>query len=44
LILTVRTASRDLPHSQAPLQFEFDPADAIPVRATSLGSNPQEQS
>src|SRR5208282_819080 len=40
LILTIRTASRDLPNSQAPLEFEFDAADAIPVRATSLGSNP----
>jgi ABC-type Fe3+/spermidine/putrescine transport system ATPase subunit len=38
LILTIRTASRDLPNSGAPLEFEFDAADAIPVRATSLGS------
>jgi ABC-type Fe3+/spermidine/putrescine transport system ATPase subunit len=37
LILTVRTASRDLP--AGPLEFEFSPADAIPVRATSLDSN-----
>ena len=37
LILTVRTASRDLP--KGPLEFEFDAADAVPVRATSLGSN-----
>ena len=39
LILTIRTASRDLPNSEAPLEFEFSAADAIPVRATSLGSN-----
>ena len=32
LILTVRTASRDLPNSKAPLEFEFSAADAIPVR------------
>ena len=37
LILTVRTASRDLP--QGPLEFEFSANDAVPVRATSLGSN-----
>jgi spermidine/putrescine ABC transporter ATP-binding subunit len=36
LILTIRTASRDLP--KGPLEFEFDAADAIPVRETSLGS------
>jgi spermidine/putrescine ABC transporter ATP-binding subunit len=43
LILTIRTASRDLPNSQTPiddpLEFEFTAADAIPVRATSLASN-----
>jgi ABC-type Fe3+/spermidine/putrescine transport system ATPase subunit len=32
LILTIRTASRDLPNSEAPLEFEFDAADAIAVR------------
>jgi len=36
LILTVRTASRDLPGG--PLEFEFSAADAIPVRATDLAS------
>jgi ABC-type Fe3+/spermidine/putrescine transport system ATPase subunit len=36
LILTIRTASRDLPNSKAPLEFEFFAADAIPVRATSF--------
>jgi ABC-type Fe3+/spermidine/putrescine transport system ATPase subunit len=36
LILTIRTASRGLP--AGPLEFEFDAADAIPVRETSLGS------
>jgi ABC-type Fe3+/spermidine/putrescine transport system ATPase subunit len=36
LLLTIRTASRDLP--KGPLEFEFDPADAVPVRATRLGS------
>jgi ABC-type Fe3+/spermidine/putrescine transport system ATPase subunit len=39
LILTIRTASRDLPNAKAPLEFEFDAADAIPVRATSLTSS-----
>jgi len=39
LILTIRTASRDLPNSEAPLQFEFSAADAIPVRATNSSSN-----
>ncbi len=39
LILTVRTASRDLPNSKAPLAFEFSAADAVPVRPTSLRSN-----
>jgi spermidine/putrescine ABC transporter ATP-binding subunit len=38
LILTVRTASRDLSNSEVPIEFEFSAADAIPVRATSLGS------
>jgi spermidine/putrescine ABC transporter ATP-binding subunit len=38
LIMTIRTASRDLPDSGALLQFEFNAADAIPVRATSLNS------
>jgi ABC-type Fe3+/spermidine/putrescine transport system ATPase subunit len=37
LILTIRTSSRNL--SAGPLEFEFSPADAVPVRATSLGSN-----
>jgi ABC-type Fe3+/spermidine/putrescine transport system ATPase subunit len=41
LILTIRTASRDLP--TGPLLFEFSAADAIPVRATSLGSNSEDQ-
>jgi putative spermidine/putrescine transport system ATP-binding protein len=54
LILTIRTASRDLPrdlpcnlpNSEAPLEFdfEFNPADAIPVRATSLGSKSESES
>jgi ABC-type Fe3+/spermidine/putrescine transport system ATPase subunit len=43
LILTIRTASRDLPNPEAPLEFEFNAADAIPVRATSLDSNPEER-
>jgi spermidine/putrescine ABC transporter ATP-binding subunit len=34
LILTIRTASRDLP--KGPLEFEFSATDAIPVRPTSL--------
>jgi ABC-type Fe3+/spermidine/putrescine transport system ATPase subunit len=34
LILTIRTASRN--PSDAPLEFEFSAADAVPVRATSL--------
>jgi ABC-type Fe3+/spermidine/putrescine transport system ATPase subunit len=38
LILTIRTASRDLPNSEAPLEFEFSAADAIPVRASSSNS------
>jgi hypothetical protein len=37
LILTIRTASHELP--KGPLEFEFSAADAIPVRATSLNSN-----
>ncbi|HSZ63121.1 MAG TPA: ABC transporter ATP-binding protein [Terriglobales bacterium] len=32
LILTIRTASRDLPNTRAPLEFEFSAVDAIPVR------------
>jgi len=43
LILTIRTASRDLPNSEALLEFEFSAADAIPVRATSLASNSEER-
>lgn len=39
LILTIRTASRDLPNSEVPLEFEFSAADAIPVRATNLATN-----
>jgi ABC-type Fe3+/spermidine/putrescine transport system ATPase subunit len=39
LILTIRTASRDLRHSESPLDFEFSATDAVPVRATSLASN-----
>jgi len=35
LVLTVRTASRDLPAGS--LDFEFSPDDVVPVRATSLG-------
>jgi ABC-type Fe3+/spermidine/putrescine transport system ATPase subunit len=37
LILAIRTSTRDLPKDA--LQFEFDAADAIPVRATALESN-----
>ena len=37
LILTIRSASRDLP--EGPLEFEFSATDAIPVRPTSFGSN-----
>ncbi|MGA7078620.1 MAG: ABC transporter ATP-binding protein [Terriglobales bacterium] len=44
LILTIRTASRDLPDSDAALDFEFSAADAIPVRATSLGSDSRSSS
>jgi ABC-type Fe3+/spermidine/putrescine transport system ATPase subunit len=43
LVLTIRTASRDLPNSGASLEFEFDAADAVPVRATSLGSKSTER-
>jgi spermidine/putrescine ABC transporter ATP-binding subunit len=43
LILTIRTASHDLPKFQTPiddpLEFEFSAADAVPVRATTLNSN-----
>jgi ABC-type Fe3+/spermidine/putrescine transport system ATPase subunit len=39
LIFTIRSASRDLAQPNAPLEFEFSPADAIPVRATSLHSS-----
>jgi ABC-type Fe3+/spermidine/putrescine transport system ATPase subunit len=42
LILTVRTSTRDLPAGR--LQFEFSPADAIPVRATSLHGHKEEGS
>ena len=38
LILTIRTASRELRNSEAFLEFEFSVADAMPVRATSLDS------
>ncbi len=41
LILTVRTASRD--RLEGPLKFEFSAADAIPVRATRLGSESEER-
>jgi ABC-type Fe3+/spermidine/putrescine transport system ATPase subunit len=34
-ILTIRTASRDLPNSDAPLEFEFSAEDAVPVRASN---------
>jgi ABC-type Fe3+/spermidine/putrescine transport system ATPase subunit len=37
LILTIRTASHELPNG--PLEFEFSAADAIPVRATAPNSN-----
>jgi len=43
LILTIRAASRDLRNSEAPLEFEFSAADAIPVRATSLNSTFEER-
>jgi len=45
LVLTIRTASRDLYSSEAPLEFEFSAVDAIPVRATSLtsGSPPKSE-
>jgi len=37
LVLTIRTASHELP--KGPLEFEFSAADAIPVRATAANSN-----
>lgn len=37
LVLTIRTATRDLP--SGPLEFEFSVADAVPVRPTTIGSN-----
>jgi ABC-type Fe3+/spermidine/putrescine transport system ATPase subunit len=37
LILTIRTAARDLP--EGALEFEFSAIDAIPVRATTLDSS-----
>ncbi|MGA7294116.1 MAG: ABC transporter ATP-binding protein [Terriglobales bacterium] len=43
LILTIRTASRDLPNSEAPLDFEFSADDAIPVRATGFGAQPSSE-
>ena len=43
LILTIRTASRDLPNSEAPLEFEFSAADAIPVRASSSNSSSSQE-
>jgi spermidine/putrescine ABC transporter ATP-binding subunit len=39
LLLNVRTSSRELP--KRPLEFEFSPADAVPVRETSLNSGPE---
>jgi ABC-type Fe3+/spermidine/putrescine transport system ATPase subunit len=36
LILSVRTSSRDLP--AGPLEFEFSPADAVPVRDSGLNT------
>jgi ABC-type Fe3+/spermidine/putrescine transport system ATPase subunit len=43
LIFNVRTASRDLPNSEAPLEFEFSAADAIPVRASNSNSSSSQQ-
>ena len=43
LILTIRTASRDLPNSEAPLEFEFSAADAIPVRASNSNSSSSQE-
>jgi ABC-type Fe3+/spermidine/putrescine transport system ATPase subunit len=43
LILTIRTASRDLPNSEAPLEFEFSAVDAIPVRASNSSNNDEER-
>ena len=40
LILTIRTASRDLPSADAQIDFEFTAADAVPVRPTSLEEKP----
>jgi ABC-type Fe3+/spermidine/putrescine transport system ATPase subunit len=37
LILTIRTASHELP--KGPLEFEFNAADAVPVRAIAPDSN-----
>jgi ABC-type Fe3+/spermidine/putrescine transport system ATPase subunit len=37
LVLTIRTASHELP--KGPLEFEFNAADAVPVRATAPNSN-----
>ena len=42
LILTIRSASRNLVKSDTLPEFEFDAADAIPVRATSLGTKPED--
>ena len=39
LILTIRTASRELSRGPREFDFEFSAADAVPVRPTSLGSN-----
>ena len=43
LTLTIRTASRDLPNSEAPLEFEFSAADAIPVRASNSNSSSSQE-
>src|SRR5208283_1156635 len=43
LILTIRTASRDLPNYGAPLEFEFSAADAIPVRASNANSSSSQE-
>jgi ABC-type Fe3+/spermidine/putrescine transport system ATPase subunit len=42
LILTIRTASHELP--KGPLEFEFNAADAVPVRATAPYSNTKDAS
>jgi len=39
LILTIRTASRELSRGPREFDFEFSAADAVPVRPTSLGSS-----